>query len=105
MHTYIWLRVESVVFWVQVQVLPEALLGGGVKHSVLDGSCVGTPDHEQQFRNEHVVCIGELEVEHTISVLFVGQFLNELVPVTLLSADLVDDLHENQVTIFSASIL
>ena len=75
-----------------VEVLFEGLFGGGEEDFHFHGGSFSAPVDEDDLGDVHVVGVGELVVEDGVSVLLLGQGLEEIVPGFLLLAESFNNL-------------
>ena len=65
---------------VQIQIFFKAFFGSGVKDPALDWSIIRRPVNKDHFTDGHMIFVGELKIEDTISILFFRERVNEIIP-------------------------
>lgn len=81
------------LFGIEVEVGFKGLLSSSVEHLSLDLGAFGQPIQEENLGGVEAVMGGELNIESGESVLVFGELVEQLGPVLVPLADILDHLH------------
>lgn len=89
---YVSFAADNEVFSVKIEIFFEAFFSCGVEDSSFDWSIIGGPVDKDHFADGHFIFVDEFKIINAITILVIGEWVDELLPSLVFLTDSFNDL-------------